>query len=30
MRCLEKDPAKRLSGMPTAIAILERHRDVAF
>jgi serine/threonine protein kinase len=30
MRCIEKDPAKRLSGMPTAIAILERHREVAF
>jgi len=28
MRCLEKDPNKRLSGMNTAVGILERFRDV--
>jgi len=28
MRCLEKDPNKRLGGMNTAVGILERFRDV--
>jgi len=30
MKCLEKDPAKRLSGMNSVLAVLDQHRNLAF